>query len=105
MDLQTLIRPHLTALEPYVPIAPFEVLSARLGRAPQDLVKLDANENPYGPSPKVRAALADLAYPHIYPDPASTMLRVALAENTGLPAENLLVGAGVDDLIDLILRL
>lgn len=105
MDLQTLIRPHLTALEPYVPMAPFEVLSARLGRAPQDLVKLDANENPYGPSPRVRAALADLAYPHIYPDPASTALRAAVAQNSGLPLANLLVGAGADDLIDLILRL
>jgi histidinol-phosphate aminotransferase len=105
MDLQTLIRPHLAGLEPYSPIVPFEVLSARLGRAPKDLIKLDANENPYGPSPKVRAALADLAYPHIYPDPASTALRTALAQSTGLPADNLLVGAGADDLIDLILRL
>jgi histidinol-phosphate aminotransferase len=105
MDLQNLIRPHLTALEPYTAIAPFEVLSARLGRAPETLIKLDANENPYGPSPKVRAALANLPYPHIYPDPASTALRAALAESTGLPAENLLAGAGADDLIDLILRL
>ena len=105
MDLQTLIRPHLAALEPYTAIAPFEVLSARLGRPPETLIKLDANENPYGPSPKVRAALANLAYPHIYPDPACTALHAALAETTGLPTENLLAGAGADDLIDLILRL
>jgi histidinol-phosphate aminotransferase len=106
MDIQTLIRPHLVAsLEPYIPIEPFEVLSARLGRPPEAIIKLDANENPYGPSPKVRTALANLPYAHIYPDPASTALRAALAKSTGLPVENLLAGAGADDLIDLILRL
>ena len=105
MDLTSLIRPHIASMEPYTPIVPFEVLSARLGRAPQDIVKLDANENPYGPSPKVRAALANLEYPHIYPDPASTALRAALARDTGVPMENLLAGAGADELIDLVLRL
>jgi histidinol-phosphate aminotransferase len=106
MDLQTLIRPHLiTSFEAYIPIEPFEVLSARLGRPPETIIKLDANENPYGPSPKVREALANLPYAHIYPDPNSTALRAALAKSTGLPIENLLAGAGADDLIDLILRL
>jgi histidinol-phosphate aminotransferase len=92
-------------MEPYVPIQPFEVVSSRLGRAPADIIKLDANENPYGPSPRVRAALAALPFPHIYPDPESTALRAALARDTGLPVENLLVGAGADELIDLIMRL
>ena len=45
------VRPHLRRLAAYTPIVPFEVLSARLGRAPADIVKLDANENPYGPPP------------------------------------------------------
>ena len=92
-------------MEPYAPIVPFEVLSARLGRAPENIIKLDANENPYGPSPRVREALAALPFPHIYPDPESAALRAALARDTGLPAENLLAGAGADELIDLIMRL
>jgi histidinol-phosphate aminotransferase len=99
-----LLRPHITAMEAYTPIVPFDVLSARLGREPKDIVKLDANENPYGPSPKVLEALANLEYPHIYPDPESTALRAALAKDTGLPAENLLAGSGADELIDLIMR-
>ena len=45
---------------PYTPIEPFEVLSARLGRPAEEIVKLDANENPYGPSPLVRKALSEL---------------------------------------------
>jgi histidinol-phosphate aminotransferase len=105
MDILSLVRPDVAAMEAYTPILPFEVVSARLGRAPADIVKLDANENPYGPSPRVRQALAVLPFPHIYPDPESSALRAALARDTGLPAENLLVGAGADELIDLIMRL
>ena len=89
---------------PYTPIEPFEVLSARLGRPTDSIVKLDANENPYGPSPLVKDALAGLAFPHIYPDPESRALRSALAQFTGTPAEYLLAGAGADELIDLLLR-
>src|SRR6185436_3331771 len=105
MNLSKLIRPDITSMEPYTPILPFEVLSARLGRDPKDIIKLDANENPYGPSPKVLAALGNLPYPHIYPDPESVALRTALAKNTGVPLENLLAGSGADELIDLIMRL
>ncbi len=97
-------RPHLAALPPYTPVLPFEVRAAQLGRAPEAIVKLDANENPYGPSPLARRALADLRYAHIYPDPESRALRQALAAFTGVPAEHLLVGAGADELIDLLMR-
>lgn len=90
---------------PYTPIEPFEVLSKRLGREPKEIIKVDANENPYGPSPKVRQALAQMQWPHIYPDPESRELRTALADFTGVPMENLVAGAGADELIDLILRL
>jgi len=45
------VRPHLRTLAAYTPILPFDVLSAQLGRAPADIIKLDANENPYGPPP------------------------------------------------------
>jgi histidinol-phosphate aminotransferase len=45
------IRPHLRTMAPYTPIVPFDVLSEQLGRAPADIIKLDANENPYGPPP------------------------------------------------------
>jgi len=52
-----LLLPHIADMEPYTPIEPFEVLSARLGRGPEQIIKLDANENPYGPHPAVREAL------------------------------------------------
>ena len=98
------IRTHLESLPAYTPIEPFEVLSARIGRSPDQIVKLDANENPYGPLPVVREALGNLEFPHIYPDPESRALRKSLAKFTGVGEEYLLAGQGADELIDLLMR-
>lgn len=103
--IDALVRSNLATLKPYTPILPFEVLSQQLGRRPEEIIKLDANENPYGPSPLVAEALAEAPYLHIYPDPESRELRAALADYTGLPADYLLVGLGADELIDLVMRL
>jgi histidinol-phosphate aminotransferase len=104
-EMERLLLPHIRAMEAYTPILPFEVLSAQLGREPKDIVKLDANENPYGPHPAVRDAIAKHEYLHIYPDPEQRELRAALAEYTGAPAENILPGHGADELIDLLTRI
>jgi histidinol-phosphate aminotransferase len=104
-DAAQLIRAHVHRMQPYEPVLPFGVLSRQLGLPVEALVKLDANENPYGPLPAVVEALAGLAGVHIYPDPESRDLRRALAAFHGVPAENLLAGAGADELIDLIMRL
>ena len=98
------IRTHLESLPAYTPIEPFEVLSARIGRSPDQIVKLDANENPYGPLPVVREALGKMEFPHIYPDPESRALRKSLAKFTGVDEEYLLAGQGADELIDLLMR-
>lgn len=95
---------RLERIAPYTPIEPYEVLSERLGFAPDKITKMDANENPYGLSPKARDALATLHYPHIYPDPESRALRSALADFTAVPVQNLMAGSGADELLDLILR-
>jgi histidinol-phosphate aminotransferase len=104
-DPDSIIRPNITGLKPYTPILPFEVLSQQLGRQPGDIIKLDANENPYGPSPLVAETLAESPYLNIYPDPESRELRAALADYTGLSPEYLLASLGADELIDLIMRL
>jgi len=97
-------RQHLETLPPYIPIEPFDVLSARIGRDASQIVKLDANENPYGPLPVVREALGKLDFPHIYPDPESRALRKSLATFTGVSEDYLLAGSGADELIDLLMR-
>jgi len=82
---------------------------ARLaGLDPEDCLKLDANEDPYGIHPSVRDALSTaLADPHfgsIYPDPNQTELRAALASYTGHDPSMIVAGAGADELLELTLR-
>ena len=102
---QNLVRPDITDMAPYTPIVPFAVLSEQLGIAAEHIVKLDANENPYGPSPAIYQALANEKDYHIYPDPDSTSLRQALSCYTGIDAAHIIAGQGADELIDLIIRL
>ena len=99
------IRKHIQSIDPYQPIIPLDVLSTQLGIPLKKLVKLDANENPYGMAPASKRRLANLSFGHIYPDPESRFLRQGLSEFLKVPTENILVGAGADELIDLIMRL
>lgn len=105
MNPKNYLRQHIRDMEPYTPILPFDVISAQLGIPEDQIIKLDANENPYGPIPIVAEALANLPYAHIYPDPESRGLRKAISTNSGVAFENIIVGAGADELIDLIMRL
>ena len=103
-DIRALIRADLRDMPGYVPIEPTDVLAERLGIPPEDVVKLDGNENPYGPSPKALAAVAAERNYHIYPDPDQRRVREALAGYTGVAAGRIVCGLGSDDLIDLVLR-
>ena len=99
------IRSHIQAMPPYQPILPLDVLSAELGIPIEKLVKLDANENPYGPLPEVRQALANLDDIHIYPDPEARRIRGMLADYHAISDGSIIMGAGADELIDMIMRL
>ena len=99
------IRPDIASMSAYTPTTSLEVFAERLGLSPADLIKLDANENPFGPSPRVRAALGQLAHIEVYPDPESGRLRALLADYVGAPAGQILCGAGADELIEIILQL
>lgn len=103
-DVRSLIRPDILQMPGYVPITPTEVLAERLGIPADRVLKLDGNENPFGPSPKALAAIrAHEAY-HIYPDPEQTAVRAALAGYVECEPERIVCGQGSDDLIDLIMR-
>jgi len=66
-----------------------------------DLVKLNTNENPYGPSPRALAAIASAATNalRLYPDPTSHRLRTVIAEGYGLDVSNIFVGNGSDEVL------
>lgn len=104
-NIKNLLRPKLKILKPYQPIEPPDILSQRTDIAPENVIKLDGNENPYGCSDRIRNVLANYPYYHLYPDPEQRELRKALEKHTGLTSKHILVGAGSDELIDLILRL
>jgi histidinol-phosphate aminotransferase len=99
-----LVRPDLLDMAPYTPVEPLEVLAKELGIPAERIVKLDANENLYGPPPEVYEAIAR-ANLHIYPDPAQRELRERVAEFTGLTSDHVVMGAGSDELIDVLIRL
>ncbi|MBE3596591.1 MAG: histidinol-phosphate transaminase [Hydrogenibacillus sp.] len=90
----------------YEPGKPIADLQATYGLA--DVVKLASNENPYGPSPRVREALAEALQADgaealwRYPDGAARALRRSLADRYGLSVEQVAIGAGADELIQMI---
>lgn len=84
--------PIVSTLRPYV--------AGEQPRIP-GLVKLNTNENPYGPSPKALEAIGQAADDRLrlYPDPAATELREAIAARFGLTAEEVFVGNGSDEVL------
>lgn len=101
-DVLSMVRPHFGDLVPYVPIVPADILSKEL---PSRIVKLDGNENPYGPSPKTLEVLKSYRDYHIYPDPSQRELRPMLADYVGVTSDRVIPGNGSDEIIDLLMRL
>ena len=87
---ERIVRPVVRSMPSYLPS---KDRSVDLSRA----VRLDMNESPYGPSPKTRAALADFTATHRYPDFAQQDLIAALSDYAGVPAQQIIAGAGLDD--------
>ena len=103
-DITQLMRKHLVEVTTYSGVDPSEELARSAGIRPEDVIRLNANENPHGAPIEVVAALADLPL-HEYPDPEQRELRKALSAYTDQPVERLIAGAGGDEIIDLLLRL
>jgi histidinol-phosphate aminotransferase len=95
-------RRVLEGIEPYVPPPPLDALAAEVGRP---VVRLSANENPIGPSPRAVAAIrAEAARVHLYPDGGAPALREAVAETLGVTPGQLLFGNGGDEILTLVTR-
>ncbi len=92
-------------MKPYEPVAPPERLQQDSGVSKGDIIRLNANENPYGAPPKVRRVIESFTEPHIYPDPDHADLREALGRHSGFDADRIVAGSGSDELIALLFRL
>ena len=87
---------HIQQLYAYIP-----------GQQPQGdgWIKLNTNENPYPPSPKVAQAIAgEVEKLRFYPEPTGLKLRMKIGERFGLAADNVIIGNGSDNILDLITR-
>lgn len=88
-----MICKHIQSLTAYTP-----------GEQPKDarVIKLNTNENPYPPSPRVRAALHsfDCTRLRLYPDPVCMALRTTLAQMHGCSVEQVFVGNGSDEILE-----
>jgi histidinol-phosphate aminotransferase len=93
----------VAALPATVPFVPPEALERRIGRTLA--LRIGANESAFGPSPKAVAAIqAGAGRANWYCDPEGFVLREALARLHGVSRENIGLGAGIDDLLGLIVR-
>lgn len=94
---KSLVPGHIAALQAYVP-----------GEQPRiaGLIKLNTNENPFPPSPKVLKAVREAVDERLrlYPDPTASGLRARLAKFHGCAPENIIVGNGSDELLAMVVR-
>jgi histidinol-phosphate aminotransferase len=104
-NVRELLVPHMRRLDTYQGVDPMEVLAERAGIPPEKVIRLNGNENPYGPSPKVVEALGRFEHYNHYPDPGQRQMREALAEYLEVSPERIVCGNGSDELIDMLLRM
>lgn len=96
-------KERIMHLPVYQPGKPIEEVKRELGLT--EVIKLASNENPYGCSPKVKEAIiANLDQTHIYPDGASVLLTNAVAKHYGVEPNQIVFGAGSDEVILMICR-
>ena len=103
--IESLFRDGVMEMASYSPIEPPDQIALRLGLPESSIIKLDANENPYGVATEVLEELGKAKYLSIYPDPAQKAIRRDIAGYVGCSPDNIVAGAGADELIDLICRL
>ena len=96
-ELDKYFRQEIRQMQPYIP-----------GEQPQGgkFIKLNTNENPYPPSPRVIAAITHAATARLerYPDPLGTAFRVRAAEVLGVEPDWILCGNGSDDILTILTR-
>lgn len=101
--MRPLVADYIETLKPYVPGKPIEETEREYGIS--HVVKLASNENPLGPSPRAMAAIEQAARSvHLYPDGSSYHLIQRLAEFLDVEPNEIFVGHGSNEIIELLVR-
>ena len=103
--IERLIRPHLRDFAGYSASISPDTLEDKTEVSREDIIKMNANENPYGCSPRVLRALSEMSDISIYPDNQQQELRRLLAQYVNTPVERIVAGHGSNTLIDMLVRL
>jgi histidinol-phosphate aminotransferase len=103
ISVQDIANRELLDLVPYEPGKPVDDVARELGLDPSSIIKLASNENPLGPSPMALAAMRQaLDSVHFYPDGGGFHLRNAIAKTFNLGRENVVLGNGSNEIIELL---
>ncbi|MEP2774572.1 MAG: histidinol-phosphate transaminase [Luteolibacter sp.] len=103
MPISDFANSFVCDLVAYEPGKPIEETARELGLDPAAIIKVASNENPLGPSPLAQQAMRDaIASAHIYPDGGGYKLRSAIAEKLGVGIENVVLGNGSNEIIELL---
>ena len=103
MTIDSYANRFVRDLVAYEPGKPIDETARELGLDPSQIVKVASNENPLGPSPMAKAAMRDaLEDAHIYPDGGGYRLRSAIAASLDLGRENVVLGNGSNEIIELL---
>jgi histidinol-phosphate aminotransferase len=104
-DFLALAQPGVQKLSPYVPGKPVDELARELDIDPANIIKLASNENPLGASPKALEAIRnELAEMTRYPDGNGFELKKRLAERCGVTLDQVTLGNGSNDILELVAR-
>lgn len=104
-DLSQLAPANVRAIAPYVPGKPIAETARELGIPEGDILKMASNENPLGPAPRALAAIRGaLDVLHYYPDGSGYELKAKLSQRFGVKPENIVLGNGSNDVLELAAR-
>ena len=98
------INQHILDLKKYDPVDSDKKLAEEFGLKEKDIIRLNANENPYGPWEGLEDSFSEIKL-NVYPDSNQDLLRESLSKYTGLNKDQIVAGSGADEMIECIFKI
>ncbi len=98
------INQHILDLKKYDPVDSDKKLAEEFGLKEKDIIRLNANENPYGPWAGIKDSFSEIKF-NVYPDSNQDLLRESLSKYTGLDKNQIVAGSGADEMIECIFKI